>query len=204
MSSAGRNFITRTPAKIPIPLSKYTRKESLWYEDPNYVITKKNRLYPTIHKYLKVESKIPNATQPNPLNTPIKLIDTEAVQNIINSNYLSDNLSLSPKPYIYGFSCRIGLVGFKAGMMTYFDHITGKRHPVTVINFDKVQSLGATLVGARRDRGLLSVDVGAGSQKPGNMTAARRNYYSRFNVPSKRVHMCFSITKDALVPPGTH
>ncbi|KAM0684516.1 54S ribosomal protein L3 [Mitosporidium daphniae] len=201
-----RKFWPKASPPTPIALSRHTKKEALWYEDPDYVIEKKNRLHPTIHKYLKVESKIPNAVKPNALNTSVSLIDTKPVRDVINSDALSvyKTLPLQQRPYIAGFSKRVGLVGFKSGMMSYFDHVTGKKHAVTVIRFEHVQSLRITSVGARRDRGLFSIDVGAGSQDPGNMSACRRSYYARFGVPFKRVHMCFSITKDATIPPGTN
>ena len=200
-----RNFWPKVLTTSQIPLSKYTKKESLWYEDTNYVIEKRNRLHPTIHKYFKIESRVPNAVKPNPLNTPTRLTDSEHVKEIIKSNVLSsyETLSLQQRPYIHGFSKRVGLVGFKSGMMSHFDHVTGKKHPVTIIRFEQVQSIRITSVGARRDRGLCSIDVGAGEQYPGNMAASRRNYYTRFGIPFKKVHMCFSITKDAVIPPGT-
>lgn len=94
-------------------------------------------------------------------------------------------------------SRRTGVLAFKRGMMSHFDK-WGLRHPVTVLHVDDCQVLRSFPIGKS-----IIQEVGIGKKSPRQMHIAQIRYYQSLQLAPKMRKKGFSITKDAMLPPGT-
>jgi len=98
--------------------------------------------------------------------------------------------------------CRVGLIGKKVGMMNLYDE-HGQRHPCTVLHVDNNEVLRMKLR-ANHPRGLSALLVGWGNKKLRSTDWGRLGEYNKFKVSPKKRVVEFHVSKEALLPPGTH
>ena len=113
------------------------------------------------------------------------------------------SVKLEPKKYTYGVSRRVGAIGLKQGMASYFDAATGRCEPATVLYLDTNTTLKC------RIDPLLPADkaiqeVGAGLRgNPRRENGRIAKYYYNCGVPVKAFRQSFVVSKDAILPPGS-
>ena len=93
---------------------------------------------------------------------------------------------------------RSGVIAKKLGMTRLFLE-DGKQVPVTVLQLDALQVVAQRT--ADRD-GYTAVQLGAGSAKAKNTTAAQRGHFAKANVAPKRKVAEFRVSEENLVPVG--
>lgn len=111
-------------------------------------------------------------------------------------------LPAEPVPYNYGVSKRLGLIGFKQGMATYFDERTGKCLPATILHIDTNVTLWSHW-NPTQDPSLAIQQVGAGiRENPNNATSVELAPFLKCGVNVGRLTHSFEVSRDALLPPG--
>lgn len=114
-------------------------------------------------------------------------------------------IPLEPRPFVYGRSLRVGAIGYKQGMTSYFDPATGTRMAATILWLNECQALWCHSQGRSASNAIKSLDVGAGIKaKPRNLHVAQRMYFQKCSVHPKTHVKGFQVTQDALVPPSKH
>ena len=93
---------------------------------------------------------------------------------------------------------RSGVIAKKLGMTRLFLE-DGKQVPVTVLQLDALQVVAQRT--ADRD-GYTAVQLGAGSAKAKNTTAAQRGHFAKANVAPKRKVAEFRVSADNLIEVG--
>jgi large subunit ribosomal protein L3 len=93
---------------------------------------------------------------------------------------------------------RSGVIAKKLGMTRLFLE-DGKQVPVTVLQLDKVQVVAQRTV--EKD-GYTAVQLGAGTAKAKNTTAAQRGHFAKAQVEPKRKIAEFRVTPDCLIEVG--
>ena len=93
---------------------------------------------------------------------------------------------------------RSGIIAKKLGMTRLFLE-DGKQVPVTVLQLDKLQVVAQRT--ADKD-GYTAVQLGAGTAKAKNTTAAQRGHFAKANVEPKRKIAEFRVTPDCLIDVG--
>ena len=93
---------------------------------------------------------------------------------------------------------RTGVIAKKLGMTRLFLE-DGKQVPVTVLQLDALQVVAQRT--ADRD-GYTAVQLGAGSAKAKNTTAAQRGHFAKANVAPKRKVAEFRVSADNLIEVG--
>ena len=93
---------------------------------------------------------------------------------------------------------RSGIIAKKLGMTRLFLE-DGKQVPVTVLQLDKVQVVAQRT--AEKD-GYTAVQLGAGTAKAKNTTAAQRGHFAKAQVEPKRKIAEFRVTPDCLIDVG--
>jgi large subunit ribosomal protein L3 len=93
---------------------------------------------------------------------------------------------------------RSGVIAKKLGMTRLFLE-DGKQVPVTVLQLDKLQVVAQRT--AERD-GYTAVQLGAGTAKAKNTTAAQRGHFAKAQVEPKRKIAEFRVTADCLIDVG--
>jgi large subunit ribosomal protein L3 len=93
---------------------------------------------------------------------------------------------------------RSGVIAKKLGMTRLFLE-DGKQVPVTVLQLDKVQVVAQRT--AEKD-GYTAVQLGAGTAKAKNTTAAQRGHFAKASVEPKRKIAEFRVTPDCLIDVG--
>jgi large subunit ribosomal protein L3 len=88
---------------------------------------------------------------------------------------------------------RCGALGIKKGMSAIYDPETGRRHPVTIIQMDRVQ---VTAHKTRERNGYFAVQVGQGWKHPDNVTRPLLGHYAENGVSPKKHVVEFKV-KDA-------
>jgi large subunit ribosomal protein L3 len=93
---------------------------------------------------------------------------------------------------------RSGVIAQKLGMTRVFTE-AGEHIPVTVL------ALGGCQVLRHRTKdknGYVSLQLGAGARRAGNMSKADRGSFGKINMEPKRKVVEFRVTEDALIPVG--
>ena len=93
---------------------------------------------------------------------------------------------------------RSGVIAKKLGMTRLFLE-DGKQVPVTVLQLDKVQVVAQRTT--EKD-GYTAVQLGAGTAKAKNTTAAQRGHFAKASVEPKRKIAEFRVTPDCLIDVG--
>ncbi len=93
---------------------------------------------------------------------------------------------------------RSGVIAKKLGMTRLFLE-DGKQVPVTVLQLDKVQVVAQRTT--EKD-GYTAVQLGAGTAKAKNTTAAQRGHFAKAKVEPKRKIAEFRVTPDCLIDVG--
>jgi large subunit ribosomal protein L3 len=93
---------------------------------------------------------------------------------------------------------RSGVIAKKLGMTRLFLE-DGKQVPVTVLQLDKVQVVAQRTT--EKD-GYTAVQLGAGTAKAKNTTAAQRGHFAKAQVEPKRKIAEFRVTPDCLIDVG--
>ena len=93
---------------------------------------------------------------------------------------------------------RSGVIAKKIGMTRIFNE-TGQHIPVTVLLMDTVQVVSVRNV--ERD-GYSAVQLGAGSVKVKNVSAALKGHFAKASVLPKRKVAEFRVSEDAMLEPG--
>jgi large subunit ribosomal protein L3 len=93
---------------------------------------------------------------------------------------------------------RSGVIAKKLGMTRLFLE-DGKQVPVTVLQLDKLQVVAQRTT--ERD-GYTAVQLGAGTAKAKNTTAAQRGHFAKAQVEPKRKIAEFRVTPDCLIDVG--
>ncbi len=93
---------------------------------------------------------------------------------------------------------RSGVIAKKLGMTRIFNDV-GQHIPVTVLLMDSVQVVS---VRNRETDGYSAVQLGAGSIKVKNVSAAMRGHFAKVSVLPKRKVSEFRVSDDALLEPG--
>jgi large subunit ribosomal protein L3 len=93
---------------------------------------------------------------------------------------------------------RSGIIAKKLGMTRLFLE-DGKQVPVTVLQLDKVQVVAQRT--AEKD-GYTAVQLGAGTAKAKNTTAAQRGHFAKAQVEPKRKIAEFRVSPDCLIDVG--
>ena len=93
---------------------------------------------------------------------------------------------------------RSGVIAKKLGMTRLFLE-DGKQVPVTVLQLDKVQVVAQRT--AEKD-GYTAVQLGAGTAKAKNTTAAQRGHFAKAQVEPKRKVAEFRVSPDCLIDVG--
>lgn len=95
---------------------------------------------------------------------------------------------------------RVGLLGYKRGMVPYFDN-EGKKHACTVIEIDRCQVVD---VKTEDKHGYNAVQLGCGAKAPSNVTRPMLGHYARAMVAPKRDISEFQVRfKESLPELGT-
>eukprot|EP01132_Coremiostelium_polycephalum_P004715 gene4715-5889_t len=94
---------------------------------------------------------------------------------------------------------RVGAIGKKVGMMTSF--IDGIAYPATVIELPENQ---VVQVKHKVNDGVDAIQLGAGDIRLKNVTGQLKGHFAKADVPPKRVLMEFKVTRNAMLPVGTH
>ena len=93
---------------------------------------------------------------------------------------------------------RSGVIAKKLGMTRIFSD-SGQHIPVTVLLMDSVQVVS---VRNQETDGYSAVQLGAGSVKVKNVSAAMRGHFAKASVLPKRKVAEFRVSDDALLEPG--
>lgn len=83
----------------------------------------------------------------------------------------------------YTTPLRTGALGIKKGMTATYDITTGRRHPCTVIQLDRVQVVSHK---TRAKNGYFAVQIGCGWKRPSNVTRALLGHYAGHGVSPKK------------------
>jgi large subunit ribosomal protein L3 len=93
---------------------------------------------------------------------------------------------------------RTGVVAQKIGMTRVFTE-NGEHVPVTVLYLAQCQVVAHR---TKDKNGYVSLQLGSGSRRAGNMSKAARGYFGKANVEPKRKLAEFRVSDDALIPVG--
>lgn len=95
---------------------------------------------------------------------------------------------------------RVGLLGYKRGMVPYFDPVTGAHHACTVIEIDRCQVVD---VKTQEKHGYYALQLGCGAKTVKNVTRPMLGHFSRAQVAPKRDVQEFQLRgKEGLLPLG--
>lgn len=95
-------------------------------------------------------------------------------------------------------SKRVGLLGYKVGMMTIWDK-WGVAQPLSVIKIDNCQ---VTQVKTEETDKYFAIQVGVGSKQPQNATKPMIGHFIKNDLPIKRNIKEFKVTSENLLPVG--
>jgi large subunit ribosomal protein L3 len=93
---------------------------------------------------------------------------------------------------------RSGVVAQKMGMTRLFTE-AGEHVPVTVLRLAQCQVIAHR---SKDKNGYVSLQLGAGERRAGNMSKADRGYFAKANVEPKRKLAEFRVTEDSMIPVG--
>ncbi|MCJ1482807.1 54S ribosomal protein L9, mitochondrial [Schaereria dolodes] len=83
----------------------------------------------------------------------------------------------------YTTPLRTGALGIKKGMTAIYDSESGRRHPCTVLQMDRVQVVAHK---TRQRNGYYAVQVGCGWKHPSNVTRPQLGHFAEHGVSPKR------------------
>jgi large subunit ribosomal protein L3 len=117
---------------------------------------------------------------------------------IINQAFYKDLKPVVPKPKYGEHSRRVGVLGFKVGMMSTFD-MWGYHTPLTVIQIDRCQ-----IVQHRdtADPNIVAVQVGGGHKSLRTITKAEIGHYLKNNLVANTYLKEFKVSRENLLPVG--
>jgi 50S ribosomal protein uL3 len=95
-------------------------------------------------------------------------------------------------------SKRVGLLGYKVGMMTVWDKF-GVAYPLSVI---KIENCQVTQVKTKETDKYDAIQVGVGSKDPYNATKPMIGHFIKNDIPIKRHVKEFKVTPENLLPVG--
>lgn len=101
-------------------------------------------------------------------------------------------------PQYNNYPRRVGVLGFKVGMMSTFDK-WGCHIPLTVIQIDRCQ---VVQIKETKDDNKYMVQIGGGGKSMRTITKAEIGHYLKNNLPPNRYLREFKVTKDCLLPIG--
>jgi 50S ribosomal protein uL3 len=130
-----------------------------------------------------------NEIQESPLQ---KVNEVRNVAEEINKKYNIKKVEATKR------TKRVGLIGYKVGMMTIWDK-WGIAHPLSVIKIDNCQ---VTQVKSEETDKYFAIQVGVGSKEPQNATKPMIGHFIKNDLPIKRHLKEFRVTAENLLPVG--
>lgn len=150
--------------------------------------------------FKRAQSSISNATTAlNELKSSKQLISPSVIP-YINSNAPITSRNKESKRQRRRLLDRPGLIGIKRGMTCFFDN-QGRRLPATVLEIIQNE---VTFTRNLTKEGINSIQIGAGYQKPQNVTRSMLGHFRNAKVSPKQYLSDFEIlNEDNLLPLGT-
>ena len=117
---------------------------------------------------------------------------------IINQKFYKELKQIQPKPKYGEKSLRVGVLGFKVGMISTFD-MWGYHIPLTVVQIDRCQIVQHK---ETSDPNIVAVQVGAGEKSLRTITKAQIGHFLKNSLIPNTYLKEFEVTRENLLPIG--